>query len=345
MEINARNVANRLPNITDYDILLLKVFDMVVKNGGFAAAEVCLNKSKSAISVYISSLEARLGQKLCRRGRSGFSLTPEGAKIYEICKDLFADLDRFRERMSEATSQTKGALFLSIDDGLLGRQEAIADALALFKNACSDVFLEVYTTSTERVRQMLIDRTADIGICAEVSEIPGTTVYSLFDEEFVLYCGQGHPLFAKRPEEITPEILAECEFVDSDFNHLADPGSAQESMMLTARSGQASARLLLILSGKMCGVLPQEFAAKWVACGRLRAIQIDGTDLTKTYYAVVRNEIAGSRILQELIEDLRSTLGPASLDHGVPIVPAVLMNDLAQVGTANVMADGAITRH
>ncbi|MEM7227127.1 MAG: LysR family transcriptional regulator, partial [Pseudomonadota bacterium] len=60
--------------MTDVELRLLRVFDSVVRNGGFAAAERELGVSRPAISRHMAELEARLGFRLCERGRGGFSL-------------------------------------------------------------------------------------------------------------------------------------------------------------------------------------------------------------------------------------------------------------------------------
>jgi len=56
------------------DFRLLKVFDAVVRHGGFAAAQTELNVGLSTISNHITALEQRLGFSLCQRGRGGFKL-------------------------------------------------------------------------------------------------------------------------------------------------------------------------------------------------------------------------------------------------------------------------------
>jgi len=276
-----------------------------VKAGSFTAAEVCLNKSKSAISIHISSLEARLGQTLCRRGRSGFSLTPEGEKIYEICKDLFADLDKFRDRVSRATSMYGGTLTIAIDDGLIGQQEVIAEAIGNFKSACPDVFLAVYTSSPERVMQLLLDTSVDVGICAMPRDLQGADAHLLGDGELALYCSDTHPLANTPAEEITEELLGECEFVDLGSYQEPDAEEFTSRMRSMGRSGQASSRLLLILTGKMIGLLPRDFAAEWVAKGRLTEIGMTGPALHQKSYAVVRRDVAASKVCGRMLLDLK----------------------------------------
>lgn len=59
-----------LSNLSEGDIRLLKVFVKVVEAGGFSAAQIDLNISQSTISTHMTSLEQRLGMRLCERGRS-----------------------------------------------------------------------------------------------------------------------------------------------------------------------------------------------------------------------------------------------------------------------------------
>ncbi len=51
------------------DICILRVFDTVVRNGGFAATQAELNLSQPTISNHIAAVEQRLGVRLCQRGR------------------------------------------------------------------------------------------------------------------------------------------------------------------------------------------------------------------------------------------------------------------------------------
>ena len=68
--------------IGDADLRLLRVFKAVADCGGMAAAERELGIAMSTISRHVKDLEQRLGLRLCRRGRAGFALTPEGEQLY-----------------------------------------------------------------------------------------------------------------------------------------------------------------------------------------------------------------------------------------------------------------------
>ena len=83
------------------DLKLLRLFACVVRHQGFAAAQQELNLSTSAISTYMSQLEAQLGFVLCHRGRGGFSLTSKGELFHQEALRLLAELEGF-ERYSAA---------------------------------------------------------------------------------------------------------------------------------------------------------------------------------------------------------------------------------------------------
>ncbi len=84
-------MANALP-----DLKLLRIFVSVVRHQGFANAQQELNLSTSAISTYMSQLEAALGLVLCHRGRGGVSLTNKGQLFHQETLPLVAPTERRR---------------------------------------------------------------------------------------------------------------------------------------------------------------------------------------------------------------------------------------------------------
>ncbi|MFY8155210.1 MAG: LysR family transcriptional regulator, partial [Hyphomicrobiales bacterium] len=98
--------------VSDIDLRLLRIFREVVEAGGFAVATAKLNVAESTISQHMTDLEKRLGVRLCERGRAGFRLTDVGQEVYEATMELLHDLDRFRDRLQEASAQVSGRVSL-----------------------------------------------------------------------------------------------------------------------------------------------------------------------------------------------------------------------------------------
>lgn len=105
-----------LGQMGDYEIKQLKVFKCIVECGGFAAAETQLNISRSTISNHIANLESRLNLILCKRGRGGFSLTEDGAVVYEKTNHLLDLLCEFTNTINNLAVSPSGRLRVSLSD-------------------------------------------------------------------------------------------------------------------------------------------------------------------------------------------------------------------------------------
>ena len=81
-------VSSGLLALDRVDINQLRFYCTVVECGGFAVAQAQLNVSAAAISMKMSSLEKRLGMRLCHRGRSGFRLTAQGERVYSAAREI-----------------------------------------------------------------------------------------------------------------------------------------------------------------------------------------------------------------------------------------------------------------
>ncbi|MDO8310520.1 MAG: LysR family transcriptional regulator, partial [Sideroxyarcus sp.] len=133
-----------LSNLSEGDIRLLKVFAKVVDAGGFSAAQIDLNISQSTISTHMTSLEQRLGMRLCERGRSGFRLTERGQLIYQASQRLFMALDEFRTDAGAARNCLTGNLVVGIVDSLITNPVcALHRAIAAFNDLAPEVQITI----------------------------------------------------------------------------------------------------------------------------------------------------------------------------------------------------------
>ena len=85
-----------LGTVSELDLRLIRVFLTVVEAGGISAAQTALNTTQPTISAQLATLEARVGFRLCERGRGGFSVTPKGSQFVEAARRLLAAAEGFR---------------------------------------------------------------------------------------------------------------------------------------------------------------------------------------------------------------------------------------------------------
>ncbi len=60
----------------------------------------------------LTAFETRLGLELCKRGRAGFALTPQGEDVYQAAIGLRSALQSFEETVENTRQSLGGTLML-----------------------------------------------------------------------------------------------------------------------------------------------------------------------------------------------------------------------------------------
>jgi len=290
-----------LGQLSDMDIRLLRVFKTVADCGGMAAAELALNIGTSTVSRHIKDLETRLNLTLCRRGRAGFALTPEGEQIYAETLRLLSGVDAFRSRVDEIHQRMGGALQIAVFDKTASNPAAhISQAIALFAAQAPGVALHLHVAPLDAIERGVLDGQFQVGI------IPGhrssaTLAYDeLFSETMYLYCGAAHPLF-KAAASIEPQdwnALRAHAFAGLGY-HSPNMELTQQVQLLRAATGYDQESIAtLILSGCFLGFLPDHYAAEFVRQGRMRALKPEVFNYYCSFFSIVRASPQATRVTQ-----------------------------------------------
>jgi DNA-binding transcriptional LysR family regulator len=278
-----------LGNLSTLDLRLIRVFLAVVEAGGVTAAQTMLNVGQSTISAQLSTLETRLGYRLCERGRSGFRLTPKGERFHAMSRKLLAALDEFGSAARHMDKQLVGTLSI----GLIGhtpvsQNARIAEAIAAFRTRDEAVRFSISVRPPGDLEERLLGGEIQIAVGYFWHRVPALDYTPLFVERQVAYCGRGHPLFA-RAGALTP--LPEAQLSTSPDR-------------VTGTADNMEAVALLILSGHHLGYLPQHFAAPYVAQGLLAALNPDSLRYDVTFHMVVARQARQNPVVQAFLEDL-----------------------------------------
>lgn len=294
--------------LADMDLRLLRVFKAVVESGGVTAAEIQLNLANSTISNYLSDLEKRLDMRLCERGRGGFSVTQQGLVVYQATLDLLAAMDLFRETVNRSHNRILGDLHLGFAEHMLGAHNScIVDAVNRFSERAPDVRVEISTMSSDDVITAVLDHQVDVGVTVTSNSLPELQSVKLFDEEMLLYCAAGHPLFsaAEQGTPLDQAVLLEHKFVQSP--RLMPGREAHPDMRewnKQARAHHQEARATLILSGHYLGFLPKHLVSNWGLEQDLKPLFMDQYGYTNTFTAFWRDRSRNQQINQLFTECL-----------------------------------------
>ncbi|MCF4166308.1 LysR family transcriptional regulator [Zavarzinia compransoris] len=298
--------------ISDGDLRLLRVFRTVVENGGFTAAEVSLNKSKSAISLDIAHLEQRMGTKLCIRGRSGFKLTDEGQIVYLASLQLFNDVEKFRDRVATAVKALTGRLTVLLVDNLVSVAAGpMARAIGEFTRRHPRVEIVMESATPAGVEQGIVEGEAEIGVSVVPRELSSIEMIPLFHEELRLYCSRSHDLAKAAPGEVTPERVKEFRLVMPGVTEDPHFATLVAGFRTDARSSNIDSRILLVLSGAFLGFLPPHFAAPWVESGELVEVMPRHFRTENTFYVLFKKSARQSAAAQAFLSILLASFEKA----------------------------------
>jgi len=305
-----------LKQVSDVDLKLLRIFCEIVEQKSFAAAQVRLNLSQSALSEYLKSLEIRLNMRLCNRGPGGFKLLKEGEEVYLAARQLFEAIDVFKTSLAVIDDGLSGEIQFVIQDEILNNPACrLTEAFTRFTNDVGRrVRLNVEMIQGFRLVAHVAEGHAQLGIGLNYLSIRSVQFIPLFNEVRTLYCAKGHPLFEKPDRMITEDMIRQFPYasrgnlVPRNFSALEQLGDGSD----VAHGAEAHA--LLILSQRDIGILPDHFAQPYVDRGLLRTIRPDLTRTTQDLGILIKKPQAALKALDHLIVCLLEAHGRTVAD-------------------------------
>ena len=294
-----------LGRLGDVDLRLLRVFKVVADCGGMAAAELELDLAMSTISRHIKDLEARLGLTVCRRGRAGFALTPEGEQLYAAADQLLAATEAFRGRLHEIHRGLGGELNVAVFEKTASHPEArIEGAITRFRAVAPSVRLHLQVGSITEIERGVVNGQFQLGVIPEHRRIETLEYLDLFDETMLLYAGKGHPWFRVRGRQPGWDALREQPLAALGYHSPNMMLAHERGLTRAATASDQEAVALLVLSGGFVGFLPDHYAEPFVKAGRLRAVAPATLNYRCRYAAITRRGQRLSRAARAFREAL-----------------------------------------
>jgi LysR family transcriptional regulator, transcriptional activator for bauABCD operon len=290
-----------LRQLLHVDLRLLTILRTIVECKGLASAQNILNMSQSSVSASLGELEARLGLRLCNRGRSGFELTEAGRIVYEASHDLFDAVGRFSASTNAISDATRGVLRIGTVDAIAtNAQLPLATSLRRFKKYAKNVLVDFLNAGPEELEAQVLQGKRDIVLGPYTERYANLTYVSLHQERQSLYLSKHHKLFNAKGKTADRDSLAGHAFVSRRYLHssdllrvgLSDPQAIVDSM---------EAQLILIQSGEYFGYLPEHYAQAWVNSGELQALQSSKFSYDSHFYAVFMKQRIPNQLIKKFI--------------------------------------------
>ncbi|MBB6158497.1 DNA-binding transcriptional LysR family regulator [Pseudomonas sp. JAI115] len=295
-----------LRTVSELDIRWIRTFLSIVEAGGLSAAQATLNSQQPAISAQLKKLEERVGFDLCKRGRSGFSLTPEGERFVEAARRLVAATEDFQMEVNDIAQQATGIIHI----GLIGEidpqaTEKIAQVFASLRTRFQGVRIALTELPPALLAEGVLNGSIDLAIGYFWQKLPALDYEPLFKETQIAYCSASHPLFEQAGALLRNDFgQSEWVWPSHPLKEMSPPTGLDT---VTARTDSMDSAALLILSGQHLGFLPQHYATKYEHLNQLRALNAEQWRYEVDFQVVVRQASRHWEVISVLLAELSNT--------------------------------------
>jgi len=253
----------------------LRVFLTVVDVGSFAGAARRLGRATSVISYSIANLEAQLGILLFDRVSTRKpQLTEAGRTVLSEARTISNGVNGLRAKVRGLVQGLEAEIHLVLDVMLPAWR--VVDALKAFRAEFPMVSLRLYVEALGAVTQMVLDRTATIGIAGHPeTEVAGIERVGIGSVELIPVAAPGHPL-ALAGGNAPGAGRDHIQLVLTDRSTLTHGQDFEVLGTRTWRLADLGSKHMLLKEGIGWGNMPEPMVREDLAAGRL--VQLDTPD-------------------------------------------------------------------
>lgn len=247
----------------------LPAFLEVADAGSVQAAAKRLALTPAAVSRTLGLLEGALGEPLFNRVGRGLVLNPVGAQLRAAVRAAAEHVDRGLGAV--AADPMAGPLRVS-SIGVL-TDHVVVPALIALRRAHPALRPEHVVHGAAEASARLLRGELDVAFYYERLTADGVVVTRLGETHSALYCGRGHPLFARR--KVTEEdVLAHPFSVPQigDTGQVLDGWPSEVPRLVGMRITMLASNVQVCEAGLMLTVLPELAARAGLAAGTLRRL-------------------------------------------------------------------------
>ena len=246
----------------------LRVFLTVVDVGSFAGAARRLGRATSVISYSIANLEAQLGILLFDRVSTRKpQLTEAGRTVLSEARTISNGVNGLRAKVRGLVQGLEAEIHLVLDVMLPAWR--VVDALKAFRAEFPMVSLRLYVEALGAVTQIVLDRTATIGIAGHPeTEVAGIERVGIGIVELIPVAAPGHPL-ALAGGNAPGAGRDHIQLVLTDRSTLTHGQDFEVLGTRTWRLADLGSKHMLLKEGIGWGNMPEPMVREDLAAGRL----------------------------------------------------------------------------
>jgi len=286
--------------MSSLDLSQIKVFLAAAEENSFSAAARKLNMSQSAVSQNIHSLEQAYGVELfIRRGRSVI-LSEAGENIIPSVREVLRSARMLEDQLKNVNNDIGGELLIGCSTS--AGKYLMPSLLSNFQREYPAVHPKVKIMGRDGVYERLLSENIPIGVSSKEFEHHSLESVPLFEDRVILIVPSDHP-WAKfgsaTPDDLLDQriIMREersgtCETV---LYALKSFGITPDMLNVAMELGNPEAIEMAVERSVGIAFVSEMVAARGLALGRVKKVDVEGLDLHRTIYMARRIEFPFTR--------------------------------------------------
>ena len=289
------------------DLNSLATLKAVVELGGVAEAGRTLNVGQPAVTKRLRALESRYGVTLMQRQGRRLELTAAGEKVYAFARLV---LDHQTVLLDDLESLRAGQNRLRLVVTFAIGEHMLPDLLLRFADTYPEYRIESRMGYSRRIQTRLATGLADLALLEQAPDHPDILVQKWLDDEVVLVCGRGHPLWGS--DHISATELDTLSFV------LREPRSSMrvsldealddigiEKLPVPMEVGSTDTIVEMLQHGKHVSFLPHYAVEEALATRSLYHVRIHGLRIHRPLWIARTRSNLNNPIAEAFIQLLR----------------------------------------
>ena len=252
----------------------LRTFVAAVDEGSFSAAARRLNRVQSAVSTWVSSLEAQIGVVLFDRSGRYPKLTPEGVLLLADARNIVSGVDTLKARARLMSAGLEAELSVVVD--VFFPTAVFSAAAKAFASRFPLTPLRVFVEGLGAAYQPVVEGRCSLGILAPLPlEFPSLVSESIGPLSLVTVAAPDHPLASFKRRIPKAALAKHVQLVLTDRSDLSAGQDYGVKSALTWRLADLSTKHAFLRNSVGWGNMPQHMVSSDLADGTLVALEVE----------------------------------------------------------------------
>lgn len=267
----------------------LRVFFVAAEELNFSKAAKRLHMSQSAVSQNIQAMERAYGMELFIRGGRSVELSEAGHTILPMVREILLAARLLEDSLQEVNNQVGGELLIGCSTSA-GRY-LLPVLLSEFRQSYPAVHPRVKVMSREGVVERLLDRIIPIGVSSKLIEHRDIICTPFFEDRIILIVHPNHPWADyghALPSDLLDQPIVKCEETtgtcETVMDGLKKHQITTDNLNIVMELGSTEAVVMSVERGVGIAFVSEMVAARGLALGRLKKVEVEGMDLRRKIY-------------------------------------------------------------